>query len=50
LAADTKLINPSTGEVVKGIFTLFTTEAFTDDSIDLITIAPYAETTVVFPT
>jgi hypothetical protein len=35
---------------MKGVFTPFATKAFTDDSVNMIAITPYAETTVVFPT
>jgi len=50
LEGDSQAVDPPAGEVVKCISTAFTSESFTDDSVDFIAPASYAETTVVFPT
>jgi hypothetical protein len=50
LTGDSQAVDPPAGEVVKGISTAFTSESFTDDLVDVIAPASYAETMVVFPT
>jgi len=47
---NTITVDPPAGEVVKCISTAFKSESFTDDSVDFIAPASYAEMTVVFPT
>lgn len=50
LIRDSDLVNPTTGKVMECIFAPFTPESLTGYSVDFIAPAPYAETTVVFPT
>lgn len=47
---DSEFVEPPSGKIMEGITTAFTSESFTNDSINFIAPASNAETTVVFPT
>lgn len=49
-ATNPDFINPSSGEIMKGVFTPFTPKPFACDSVDFVASTSPAETTVVFPT
>jgi len=49
-AANPDFINPSSGEIMKGVFTPFTSQPFACNSVDFVATTSPAETTVVFPT
>jgi len=50
LEGDSQAVDPAAGEVVECVWTPFTSESFTGDSVDGTAPASYAETAVVFPT